>query len=132
MRRVKNISNLLVMLKGDGLRDLQTPFLRMGTMKGFGTGSLVSEALVGSDAGGLSVAICRRSCIFSGWGGGGCFEKGMRRISNLIGEKKRDVLGSVVGALEVALATRDGVTAVSVWLGAEVVVGESVVESPSP
>lgn len=53
VRRVKNISNLLVMLRGDGLRDLQTPFLRMGTMKGFGTGSLVSEALVGSDAGGL-------------------------------------------------------------------------------
>lgn len=129
VRRVKNISNLLVMLRGDGLRDLQTPFLRMGTMKGFGTGSLVSEALVGSDAGGLSVAICHRSCIFSGWGG---FEKGMRRISNLIGEKKRDVLGSVVSALEVALATRDGSTAESVWLGAEVVVGEPVVESPSP
>lgn len=53
VRRVKNISNLLVMLRGDGLRDLQTPFLRMGTMKGFGTGTLVSEALVGSDAGGL-------------------------------------------------------------------------------
>lgn len=47
------ISNFLVMLKGGGYepRYLQTPFLIMGSMKGFGAGSLVTEGLGGSDAG---------------------------------------------------------------------------------
>lgn len=46
------ISNSLIMLKGGGCepRYLQTPFLIVGSMKGFGAESSVTEGLGGSDA----------------------------------------------------------------------------------
>lgn len=55
----------------------------MGIVKGFGAGSLVTEGLGGSDAGGIVSSCVSYKLHLSRLGG---FEKRMRRVTNLIGE----------------------------------------------